>query len=123
MAVKIRLARGGAKKRPFYRVVAADERAPRDGRYGLDFVGEIEPKPGIPPTLSHLSRLTSTMRDDDIKVVVCGHYYYDRVPTKIARETGAEVYTLALMVGGVPEAGTYIDMVRHNTEMIAEGLR
>jgi small subunit ribosomal protein S16 len=33
MAVKIRLARGGAKKRPFYRVVVADVRAPRDGAF------------------------------------------------------------------------------------------
>jgi small subunit ribosomal protein S16 len=33
MAIKIRLARGGSKKRPFYRVVAADSRMPRDGRF------------------------------------------------------------------------------------------
>ncbi len=33
MAMKLRLARGGSKKRPFYRVVAADSRMPRDGRY------------------------------------------------------------------------------------------
>lgn len=33
MAMKIRLARGGSKKRPFYRIVAADSRKPRDGRY------------------------------------------------------------------------------------------
>ncbi|MFO7857072.1 MAG: 30S ribosomal protein S16 [Paracoccaceae bacterium] len=33
MAIKIRLARGGTKKRPFYRVVAADSRMPRDGRF------------------------------------------------------------------------------------------
>lgn len=33
MAVHIRLARGGSKKRPFYRIVAADSRMPRDGRY------------------------------------------------------------------------------------------
>ena len=33
MAVKIRLARGGAKKKPFYQVVVADERFPRDGRF------------------------------------------------------------------------------------------
>ena len=33
MAMRIRLARGGSKKRPFYRVVAADSRMPRDGRY------------------------------------------------------------------------------------------
>ncbi|CAN0604573.1 unnamed protein product, partial [Ectocarpus sp. 12 AP-2014] len=33
MSVKIRLARGGAKKRPYYRVVVADARAPRDGAF------------------------------------------------------------------------------------------
>ena len=33
MAIKIRLARGGAKKKPFYRIVVADARAPRDGRF------------------------------------------------------------------------------------------
>ena len=42
MAVKIRLARGGAKKRPFYRIVAADERAPRDGRY-IEKLGTYNP--------------------------------------------------------------------------------
>ena len=42
MAVKIRLARGGTKKRPFYRIVAADERAPRDGRY-IEKLGTFNP--------------------------------------------------------------------------------
>jgi small subunit ribosomal protein S16 len=42
MAVKIRLARGGAKKRPFYRIVVADERAPRDGRF-IEKVGTYNP--------------------------------------------------------------------------------
>jgi len=42
MAVKIRLARGGAKKRPFYRIVVADSRMPRDGRY-TERVGTYNP--------------------------------------------------------------------------------
>jgi len=42
MAVKIRLARGGAKKRPYYRIVVADVRAPRDGRY-IEKVGTHNP--------------------------------------------------------------------------------
>ena len=42
MTVKIRLARGGSKKRPFYRVVVADERAPRDGRF-IEKVGTYNP--------------------------------------------------------------------------------
>ncbi len=42
MAVKIRLARAGAKKRPFYRIVAADVRSPRDGRF-LEKLGTYDP--------------------------------------------------------------------------------
>ena len=42
MAMKIRLARGGSKKRPFYRIVAADSRMPRDGRF-LEKLGTYNP--------------------------------------------------------------------------------
>ncbi len=42
MAVKIRLARGGSKKRPYYRIVAADARSPRDGKY-LEKLGTYNP--------------------------------------------------------------------------------
>ncbi|HEX9777398.1 MAG TPA: 30S ribosomal protein S16 [Geopsychrobacteraceae bacterium] len=42
MAVKIRLARGGAKKKPFYRVVVADGRFPRDGRF-IETLGQYDP--------------------------------------------------------------------------------
>ena len=38
MSLKIRLARAGAKKRPFYRIVVADSRSPRDGRF-IEIVG------------------------------------------------------------------------------------
>jgi len=42
MSVKIRLARHGAKKRPYYRIVVADSESPRDGRY-LEAVGSYNP--------------------------------------------------------------------------------
>ena len=42
MATKIRLARGGSKKRPFYRIVVADERAPRDGNF-IEKIGNFNP--------------------------------------------------------------------------------
>jgi small subunit ribosomal protein S16 len=42
MSVKIRLARAGAKKRPYYRIVAADTRSPRDGRF-LEKLGTYDP--------------------------------------------------------------------------------
>ena len=42
MSVSLRLSRGGSKKRPFFRIVAADVRAPRDGRY-LERLGTYNP--------------------------------------------------------------------------------
>lgn len=49
MAVRLRLTRGGRHKRPFYRVVAADSRMPRDGRF-LEVVGTFDPlkNPAMP---------------------------------------------------------------------------
>ena len=44
MAVKLRLKRGGSKQRPFYRIVAADSRFPRDGRF-IDTIGTYNPIP------------------------------------------------------------------------------
>ena len=43
MAVKVRLARAGAKKRPFYRIVVSDVRSPRDGRF-IERLGHYDPK-------------------------------------------------------------------------------
>lgn len=42
MSVRIRLSRGGSKKRPFYRIVAADQRAPRDGKF-IERLGSYNP--------------------------------------------------------------------------------
>ncbi len=42
MSLKIRLARGGAKKRPFYAIVIADSRSPRDGRF-IEKIGSFDP--------------------------------------------------------------------------------
>ncbi len=49
MAVTIRLTRMGAKKKPFYRLVVADSRFPRDGRF-IEVVGTYDPNPN-PPTI------------------------------------------------------------------------
>ena len=54
MSLKIRLARGGAKKRPYYRIVIADARAPRDGRF-IEKVGTYDPmKPKDDPARINL---------------------------------------------------------------------
>ena len=60
MALKIRLTRQGAKKRPFYRIVVADVRSPRDGRY-LEIVGTYN------PMLSKESGERITLKEDRIQ--------------------------------------------------------
>lgn len=47
MAVKIRLARFGSKKKPFYRIIVTDARAPRDGRF-IEKIGTYDPKQDPP---------------------------------------------------------------------------
>jgi len=47
MSLKIRLARGGSKKRPFYRIVVADSRSPRDGRF-IEKLGQYDPRQDPP---------------------------------------------------------------------------
>jgi len=60
MALKIRLARGGAKKRPFYSIVVADSRSPRDGRF-IEKIGTYNPM----VEKTHAQRLT--MNEERVK--------------------------------------------------------
>ncbi len=57
MALRIRLSRGGAKKRPFYRIVVADSRSPRDGRF-VEKIGTYN------PLLDHDDASTNSLRWD-----------------------------------------------------------
>lgn len=55
MVVRIRLSRFGCKNKPFYRVMAADSRSPRDGKH-LEVLGYYNPLPGsLSPSVSELS--------------------------------------------------------------------
>ncbi len=56
MAVRIRLARGGRKKRPFYRIVVASSEAPRDGRF-IEGIGIYNPLPETPEVRFNAERL------------------------------------------------------------------
>ena len=64
MSLKIRLARAGAKKRPFYRIVIADSRAPRDGRF-IEIVGTYNPilPKGDPDSAADVQAFTDVIID------------------------------------------------------------
>jgi small subunit ribosomal protein S16 len=61
MAVTIRLTRMGAKKKPFYRLVVADSRFPRDGRF-IEVVGTYDPNPNPPAINLNRERIHSWLQ-------------------------------------------------------------
>jgi ABC-type Zn uptake system ZnuABC Zn-binding protein ZnuA len=70
-------------------------------RFGLEIVGTLEPKPGIPPSPSHLAQLMDQMNSRDVKLILKEPYYENKNPDLVARETGARVVELP----NQPQAG------------------
>ena len=68
--------------------------------YGLNVVGYVEPKPGIPPSPSHTFELGQEMKKDGVKIIIIEPYFDSKTPNAIGRDTGAQVVTLAPSVGG-----------------------
>ena len=83
-------------------------------RFGLDYVGTIEFKPGIEPTAAHLVELMQNMKTGGVKIVLREPHFGEKVPNQIANEVGGLVVKLPIMVGGVPEVKTYFDLIEYN---------
>jgi len=77
-------------------------------RFGLQYFGTIELKPGVDPTPRHIEQLIASMKSERVPVVVREPQFPEKVPTLIARQTGAKLITLPIMPGGVPDTTTYI---------------
>ncbi len=92
-------------------------------RFGLDVIGYVEPKPGIPPPAAHIVALIGEMRRQQIKVVIVEPYFDLRTPESVARETGATLLVLPPSVGGAPEAANYIALFDHLVGKLAATLR
>jgi ABC-type Zn uptake system ZnuABC Zn-binding protein ZnuA len=80
-------------------------------RFGMDYFGTIELKPGIDPTPRHIEQLTAGMKAEHVPVVVREPQFPEKVPKRIAEQTGATMVTLPIMPGGVPHTETYIKMM------------
>jgi len=82
-------------------------------RYGLEQIGTVEVKPGIEPTPNHLVGLVQRMKEEKAQLIIYGPQS-DRFPRQLASQTGAKPLKLPDMVGGEPEADTYIKMIDYN---------
>ena len=87
-------------------------------RFGLDVVGYVEPKPGIPPSPAHTLDLVQEMKRQGIKVIIVEPYFDLKTPNAVARDTGATVLVLAPSVGGVKEATDYIKVFDYNIRLL-----
>jgi zinc/manganese transport system substrate-binding protein len=83
-------------------------------RYGLDYVGTIEFKPGIEPTAAHLVELVGRMQTEGVKIVIREPHFSEKVPNQIAAQVNGQVVKLPIMVGGAPEVKTYFDLIEYN---------
>lgn len=82
-------------------------------RYGFRIVGYLEPKPGIPPSASHLADLIRRMKGEKVKVIIKEPFYENRIPSMVARRTGAKVVEVCPTVGGEPGTETYPKLIKH----------
>ncbi len=76
-------------------------------RFGLDVVGYVEPKPGIPPTPRHVETIIGLIRNQGIRVILAANYFTPNKPRVIAERTGATVVTVPMSAGGEPGLDEY----------------
>jgi ABC-type Zn uptake system ZnuABC Zn-binding protein ZnuA len=92
-------------------------------RWGLNVIGYVEPKPGIPAPPAHIIQLIEEMKRQGVKLIVVEPYFSLKTPQSIASRIGGTVLVLAPSVGGVKEATDYVQLFDYNVAQIASALK
>jgi zinc/manganese transport system substrate-binding protein len=92
-------------------------------RFGLDIIGYVEPRPGIPPTPQHTLDLMNDMKRQNVKLVVIEPYFDLKTPNAIGRETSAEVLVLPPSVGGVKEVTDYFKLFDYDINLVVNAIK
>jgi len=92
-------------------------------RFGLDIVGYVEPKPGIPPTPQHTLDLINDMKRQNVKLVLVEPYFDLKTPNAIGRETGAAVLVMPPSVGGVKEVTDYFKLFDYDLNLLIDAIK
>jgi zinc/manganese transport system substrate-binding protein len=92
-------------------------------RFGLDIVGYVEPRPGIPPTPQHTLDLINEMKHQNVKLVLVEPYFDLKTPNSIGRETGAQVLVMPPSVGGVKEVTDYFKLFDYDINLMVEAIK
>jgi len=86
--------------------------------FGLDVVGYIEPRPGIPPTPSHTIELIQQMKRDNVKVIMVEPYFDLKTPNSIASGTGGRVVVMLPSVGGEKDVTDYFKLFDYDIALL-----
>jgi zinc/manganese transport system substrate-binding protein len=92
-------------------------------RFGLDVVGYVDPRPGIPPSAQHTRDLLNEMKRQNVKLLLVEPYFDLKTPNAIGRETGARVLVIPSSVGGHEAIGDYFQLFDHNVREITGAAR
>ena len=115
-----------AETKPFRgrKVVTYHNSAPNFAKhFGLDVVGFVEPRPGIPPTPSHTFELSNMMKRDHVKVIMVEPYFDRKTPDSIARQTDGVVVEYMPSVGGVKEITNYFQLFDYDIALLTKAFQ
>ena len=79
--------------------------------FGLEIVGYIEPKPGIPPSAKHVQKMIRLIKDQNIGIMLVASYFEKKSPQMIESKTGIKALFLPLFVNGIPEVTNNFELV------------
>jgi len=92
-------------------------------RYGLEMVGTIETKPGVPATPGHLEELVNRMKRDQVRLVIREVAYEMPLARTVAERTQARVATVSSLAGGLPGADSYVDFIEANLKALVQAVQ
>jgi ABC-type Zn uptake system ZnuABC Zn-binding protein ZnuA len=92
-------------------------------RYGLDVVGYVEPKPGIPPSPSHTFELVNLMKAQGVKAILVEPYFDLKTPSSIAEKTGSKVVVMFPSVGADASVPDYFKLFDRNVAALVNALK
>src|SRR6266699_1635297 len=87
------------------------------------WLGEIEPRPGIPPTPSHTLDLINMMKREHVTVILVEPYFDPKTPQSIARETGAQAVIMPPSVGGEKEITDYFKLFDYDLGLLIKAFQ
>jgi len=91
--------------------------------FGLEVIGYVEPKPGVPPSPTHTLELIAEMKRQGSKVIVVEPYFDLKTAQSIAAQLDGKVLVLAPSAGGVKEASDYLGLFEYNINLLASTLK